>query len=318
MDKRWGVDGSISRQARRMVTLAGASWSFDCAARNLRELCGWSVCDNTIRAVCHEQAPEVSRWQGEDPRAHESFHKASGEIEFTTDGTMINTTRGWREMRLGIFAKRPRGLPASAQEWERRKLPDTTVRTAFAAIEASAPFGRRWTRWTHRLGIQDTTKVSVLADGARWIWDESAQHLPGATEVLDIFHALEHVAAAAKTLYGEGTAQAKAWHEEIRAILLTKGWPGVRACLARTRAATRKPAGRKALDKLAGYLGRQPEHLCYATRLAAGLSIGSGQVEGACKNMIGRRLKNGARWRVRRANRMATLCALLYSDQWDT
>ena len=51
---------------------------------------------------------------------------------------------------------------------------------------------------------------------------------------------------------------------------------------------------------------------------AAGLPIGSGQVEGACKNLVGRRLKQtGARWRIRRLNRMASLCSLLYSDLWD-
>ena len=50
-----------------------------------------------------------------------------------------------------------------------------------------------------------------------------------------------------------------------------------------------------------------------------GRVIGSGQVEGACKHWIGRRLKQtGARWRIDRANRMAGLCALKYSDQWQT
>ena len=59
------------------------------------------------------------------------------------------------------------------------------------------------------------------------------------------------------------------------------------------------------------------EHLNYAARLAEGRSIGSGQAEGACKQMIGRRLKQtGARWRVRRVNRMAALSSLIYSDLW--
>ncbi len=48
-----------------------------------------------------------------------------------------------------------------------------------------------------------------------------------------------------------------------------------------------------------------------------GRSIGSGQVEGACKNPIGRRLKQtGARWTFRRVNRMGLLCCLVYSDHW--
>ncbi|MGL6194525.1 MAG: hypothetical protein ACRC2T_06845, partial [Thermoguttaceae bacterium] len=52
-------------------------------------------------------------------------------------------------------------------------------------------------------------------------------------------------------------------------------------------------------------------------RCWSGLSIGSGQVEGACKNLVGRRLKQtGACWEVGRVNRMGVLCAILYGDQW--
>jgi hypothetical protein len=70
---------------------------------------------------------------------------------------------------------------------------------------------------------------------------------------------------------------------------------------------------------LEGYFYRQREHLGYAVRLASGRSIGSGLVGGACKQVIGRRRKQtGARWRVRRANRMATLCCTLHGDTWKT
>ena len=79
-----------------------------------------------------------------------------------------------------------------------------------------------------------------------------------------------------------------------------------------------KSAQEESLKALSTYLGNNSERLGYARRLAEGRSIGSGQVEGACKHMIGRRLKQtGARWRVRRVNRMASLCSLLYSDYWD-
>ena len=100
----------MSRQAQRMVTLAGASWSFDRASKHLKELCGWSVSDKKIREVCHERASLMAQWQRENPKAHQAFREAQGDVEFCTDGTMVNTTEGWREMRLGIFAKRPRGL----------------------------------------------------------------------------------------------------------------------------------------------------------------------------------------------------------------
>lgn len=318
LDDRLGVNGSISPQAQRLLCLAGGSWSFDCAAKHLREMCGLQVCDNTVRSVCQQQGQQMAAWQRESPQAREPFQKAAGEIEFTTDGTMVNTHEGWREMRLGIFAKRPLGEAATPDQWRERRLPPPTVRVAFAAIEKSVRFGSRWGRWARRLGIRDTSQVSVLADGARWIWEEASMHLAGASEVLDIYHARERVSQTAQALYGEGSAEAQSWSEKVGDDLLAGGWPAVAEHLAQTQNTVHQKSAVKALKTLGGYLGRQPEHLQYRQRLAEGRSIGSGQAEGACKHMIGRRLKQtGARWRVQRVNRMANLCCLIYSDHWD-
>jgi hypothetical protein len=318
LDERLGVRHSMSPQAERLLCLAGASWSFDCSAKYLKELCGLSVSDNTIREVCQKQAGTMAQWQRESAEASQPFQAAKGDVEFTTDGTCVNTWEGWREMRLGIFSKRLPGPPASAEQWSKRELPTAHVRLAFAAIEKSGRFGKRWSRWAQRLNLRDTACISVLADGARWIWEETAMHFAGASEVLDIYHALEHVADTAKVLYGEGTEAAKSWTDQGRQTLLSKGWPGIFELILETRKTLTKNSHRRSLKALSGYLGYNSKRLVYARRLAEGRSIGSGQAEGACKHMIGRRLKQtGARWRFRRVNRMATVCCLLYSDHWD-
>jgi hypothetical protein len=318
-DDRLGVQGVISPQARRLLCLAGASWSFDKSAQFLRELCGLSVSDNTIRAICQQEAAAMANWQRDAWEARAPFRQARGDMEFSTDGTSVNTWEGWREMRLGIFSKRHRGPSATAAEWDDRELPSPHVRVAFAAIEKSDRFGSRWGRWARRLGIHDTAQVSVLADGAGWIWEEVSVHFPFAAGVLDIYHALEHVADTAKVVYGEATVRCRRWIDSMRRVLLSGGWPAVRQRLRRAWLRVKKRSHRNRLQSLARYLGKHRQHLDYAQRLAEGRSIGSGQVEGACKHMIGRRLKQtGARWRVRRANRMANLCALMYSDHWTT
>jgi hypothetical protein len=108
-----------------------------------------------------------------------------------------------------------------------------------------------------------------------------------------------------------------AWVGAGRQCLLTGGHEAVRGYLAAARAGVRAPAKRGALDAASRYFERQAERLGYAGRLALGQSIGSGLVEGACKQVLGRRLKQtGARWRVRRANRMATLCCTFHGDTW--
>ena len=78
-----------------------------------------------------------------------------------------------------------------------------------------------------------------------------------------------------------------------------------------------KPKERETLRLLRGYLSGQSARLNYRERLAEGRAIGSGQVEGACKNRIGKRLKQtGARWLVPRLNRMTVICSVRYSSHW--
>ncbi|MDR0871706.1 MAG: hypothetical protein LBN39_13035, partial [Planctomycetaceae bacterium] len=74
---------------------------------------------------------------------------------------------------------------------------------------------------------------------------------------------------------------------------------------------------KESIVSLQTYLGNNRERLNDAERLFEGRAIGSGVVEGACKNLVGRRLKQtGACWRLRQAEKMTVLCAALYSEQW--
>lgn len=317
VDERLGIAGRYSPQAQRLICLAGGSWSYDLASRRLMEFCGLGVSDTTIRELTQEHGAQANQWLREEPAAAREFRTATGDVEFTTDGTCVNTTEGWREMKVGMFSKRPRGAAATPEEWDVRTLPRPAVRIAFAAIEASDEFGRRWKAWRKRLGLPDTSAISLLADGAKWIWEEQRKHLHDAEGLLDIYHALEHVAATSQALHADSAA-ANAWLDTARQTLLHHGWSGIEAFLQGQREG-RSAQEQSELNSLRNYLAPHQRRLHYAERLQEGRSIGSGQVEGACKNLIGRRLKaNSARWRVRRINRMAGLCCLLYSDQWDT
>ena len=302
------MTGFVSPAAQRLLCLAGASWSFDRASAHLKEFCGLAACDNTIRRVCHEHGGAMRDWQRDDPAAGGRFRAAAGDVEFQTDGTMVNTTAGWREMRLSVFAKRGRGWPAAgAADWDQRGLPAPHARVIQAGIRTGDQLGPGWRRMAGRLGLRDATAVTVIADGAKWIWAQAAKALPGAAGVLDIYHAGEHLWAAGRAVLGEGTAACRAWVEARRATLLRSGAAGLLAELA--------GAG---WSDWRGYFEPHLGHTDYAARLAEGRSIGSGLVEGACKQVVGRRLKQtGARWKVRRVERMASLCAVQASDQWD-
>ena len=115
LDQWAGVGArSLSRGARRMVTLAGSSWSFDRASNHLKEFCHISVSDDTIERVCQEEGARAQRWMSESKMPVQAFARAAGRAEFSTDGVKVNTTGGWREMRLSVLARREPTPPLPA------------------------------------------------------------------------------------------------------------------------------------------------------------------------------------------------------------
>jgi hypothetical protein len=316
-DGRLGIDGFLTTQARRLVCLAGGQRSFENAEMLLKELCGWQVSDERIRQACYAESDRIATWRsGDDPAVTRPFRTASGKPEFQTDATKVNTYGGWRDLKLGLFAKRIAGTACSPADWDRRTLPKPTVRLAFAAIEPIETFAPQWYAWAQRLGLA-ADRLSVLADGAEWIWNAAAEQFPGHEGVLDVFHACEHLAATADALHGEGTDASRAWYVSTRTALVGDGWYGIQEQIGRTLSEPVSETGRTAVEDLTRYLLTHANRLNYRVRLARGEPIGSGQIEGACKHMIGRRMKQtGARWTVTNANHMAELCSLSYSDQW--
>lgn len=313
-DAELGIDGHLTTQAIRLVCLAGGQRSFANAAMLLKELCGWRISDELVRRICHAEADRIAAWRADQPAP------AGAEIppnEFQVDATKVNTFTGWRDMKIGVFAWRSCGSPAFPDRWDRRSVPKPTKRLAFAAIEEIDLFAPRWGEWAERLGLKSFGRLSVFADGAEWIWNAAAEQFPGCRGTLDFFHAGEHLAATATVLFGEGTAEKQTWFRAARNALLEDGWYGIQEHIGRTLCGPVTDAGRTAIDKLVAYLANHSHRLNYRHRLACGEPIGSGLIEGACKQVIGKRMKQtGARWTVPNANRMAELCCLTYSDQW--
>jgi hypothetical protein len=317
LDRRLGIVGMLSRQARRVLCWTGGRMAFAQAAEALEQLGGWTVSDETIRQTCQAEAAAITAWRSSAEAAAAGFRAADGLPEFQTDAAKVNTETGWRDVKIGVFAKRPPSTPVAAAEWDTRELPRPTARVAFAAIEPSEQFGARWRPWANRLGLDDPTRLSVLADGAEWIWDQVALQLPGAAEVLDIYHACEHLSDAGKALFGAGTEAAAAWLEAGRQRLLSDGWWGLCEQIGQALADRPDATCQAAMDGLTTYFSKHSTRLNYAHRLHTGRSIGSGMVEGAAKNLIGKRLKQtGARWKVVNAPKMGELCCLTYSDGW--
>lgn len=311
----------LTVRARRMVTLVGSGCSFDEASDKLRELCRLKVSKDVVRGVCDQEGEAAMRWLKESPASASPMKQARGETEFYTDGVQVNTVNGWRELRVSVFAKRQAALPALPEEWDQRVLEKPACRVAWAAIAASHVIGASWPRMLRHLGLADSPRLSVLGDGARWIWDEAAKRFKLIRDVdwvVDVYHVSEHVNACAQKMFGVGSPRARQWGTSRVEELIAMQGPAFIESLQTHRSAAADDKSRDALDALIGYLSANRDSLWYRTRLAEGLPIGSGLVEGACKNMIGKRLKlNNPRWRIRRAEHMAALRCVHYSELWE-
>jgi hypothetical protein len=315
-DAALGIDGGLSLQARRLATYAALGKSFARAAQTLSEFCGWTLGEETIRRLAHAEAKRARAERPERADA-ERFAKAPGEVEVPIDAGKVNTLDGWRDVKLAVFCKRLAGRAATPDEWDIRRLPAPSIRLVVAAIEDSESFGERVRDEADRLGATTDTRLTVLGDGAEWIWNLAADRFPGAGGVLDVYHALEHIAGAAKAVWGEGTEAAKTHAEAGRRALLAEGKAGAERWLAATIAGAPEGVSTDPLLGLAAYLAKHPTRLDSAGRLAAGRSIGSGAVEGAVKQLVNLRLKRtGARWRADHVGPFVELLALWESDEW--
>jgi hypothetical protein len=315
-DEVLGIDGYLTTQAQRMATLTGVRQPFAKAQALLKELCGWDLDDETIRRLTHAMAKEASAERPQRPDA-ERFAQAPGEIEVPVDAGKVNTLDGWRDVKIALFSKREAGEAATPAEWDERELPSPKIRTVIAAIEDAETFGKRLRTEADRLGATTAATLSVLGDGAEWIWNLAEEVFPQAVGVLDVYHAIEHISDAAKVVWGVGTEAMQAQVEAGRAALVAEGKNGLERWLGAAFATVPQNGSTDPLLSLAAYFAKHPTRLSYAERLATGRSIGSGAIEGAVKQLINLRLKRtGARWRGEHVGPLVELIALCDTPEW--
>lgn len=318
-----GVEkGHLTVGAKRMACVAATGWSFDQASRNLKELTGLRVSDQTIRRVAEAEGVKVWNWQEVSAAATAPVAAAAGNAEFLTDGAMVNTRAGWQEVRLSIFSKRRPGAPVDPATFtglEDRGLPKPSACLVLADKCPSDQLGTRWMRTMERLGWGRGEGVSAITDGARWIATEEEKAMPKADRVMDVFHVSQHQHACGAALHGEQTEAARDWAKAQLVGLVRQGAAVMLWDLQRQAESEERPPAREELENLLGYLRPNEHALNYGERLRSGQPIGSGQVEGACKTVIGRRLKlNSARWRSANVAPFASLCSLDHADLWET
>lgn len=219
--------GSRSAGLDDLLALLGATQdSFAQAAAVLARLTLVQVSPNTVR--------DATERLGAALNAH-TIHAAARTLEhadlppaaaaphrlyIAMDGVFAHLhDRGWSEIKVGCCFEtaphRPAARPAAVDV--------RAVRLSYlAALTEAAPFGDRLWAEAARRGVLDAAEVIVVSDGAHWIWNLAATHFPGATQIVDWFHASAYLAPAATAIWGDGSPERTAWIAEHKAAL----WDG--------------------------------------------------------------------------------------------
>lgn len=314
-DRRLGYcAGSTSAGLDEVLALLGATTdSFAAASALLEKLTLVHICPNVVRATterlgqvlqAQEQAVVQAAWaQGTVPPAIAT----PAQLYISMDGVLVHTEAQWREYKLGsVYTTTTR---PSAAHPERDDVCARAI-SYIGDVAEAADFGQLLWCEAARRGVLTAQEVVVLADGAHWIWNLADEHFPGATQIVDWYHASHYLWEAAHAIYGEGTPLAKRWAKRRLAELWDGQVPKV------LRALSKAPQ-REAVQEAITYDTCHQQRMCYAEYRARGLQIGSGTMESGCKQIATARLKQaGMIWSLAGVRAVAAVRTWLKSDRW--
>ena len=332
-DRALGIEGgSLSPHVLRMVGIVASRVSFEEGHDLIGELAGIEVPTKQVE----REAERLGREIAEDERKAvepETNREVPPTLYLGMDGTGIPMRKNETEGRTG---KQPDGSSKTREVklctvWsaEKRDNEGVPVRdegsiTYTAAIESAATrdtddvpseFAARATREALRRRFEQAGRHVVLGDGAPWIWNLATEQFPGAIQIVDRYHANEHISAAAKVIYGTATDLHKEWaHQRCTDLKAGK--------LDAVLAALDVHASIKEVRDCRDYIQKNRDRMRYGEFHAAGLCTSTAVLESGCKRAIGLRLKQGGMfWTLAGANAIIALrCCHLsgrFEDFWE-
>jgi hypothetical protein len=326
----------FSPGVRRMQAVVGQAAPFDHGRQQMKLLAGLEVTAKAVERTAEAIGENVAaREQQQIQRAVQlDLPIVIGEpvpiLYVQMDGTGVPVVNKETVGRKGKTAGQPAhtrevklGCVFTQTTWDQDgfAIRDADSTTYTGAIETAEEFGKRMYLEAWNRGWNRAQKKVVMGDGAEWIWNLAEQHFPGAIQIVDLYHARQHLWELARKLHPNAPASQKAWMKVHQKRLLDKGKIEKLVLALRSVA----PTNAEVLEKIrteSDYFARNAERLRYPKFRRQHLFVGSGVIEAGCKTVIGSRLKqSGMFWTVRGANAIIALrCCHLngrFEDYWD-
>jgi hypothetical protein len=326
----------FSPGVRRMLAAVGQEAPFDHGRQQMELLAGLQVTAKAVERTAEAIGEEIAL--GEQQQIQRAVQldlpMVVGEpipvLYVQMDGTGVPVVKKETVGRKG----KTEGQPAHTREvklgcvftqtgWDQEgyALRDPQSTTYTGAIETAEEFGKRLYLEAWKRGWSRAQKKVVVGDGAEWIWNLAQLHFPGALQIVDLYHARQHLWDLARRLYPNNDAAQKSWMKVHQKRLLDKGKIEKLVASLRSLAAT-NPEVLEKIRTESDYFQRNAARMRYPEFRRQHLFVGSGVIEAGCKTVIGSRLKrSGMFWTLRGANAIIALrCCHLngrFEDYWE-
>jgi hypothetical protein len=339
LDEQFGLEpGAVTAGLAALLALAGIEFSYDQSPKWLRDFLLFDVAQNTVRSetekmgvlqqaletelIQQSQDEEYLQARLRDPgtiplRLYGSMDAAKVRIEpRSKSGEPPSEHEDWRDMKVLSWFEVEHVPPAQRSRRQRQKvmreqpaLRAKDLKYFCDIIEADA-FGKLlWASGTW-MKADLSPELIFLGDGAVWIWNLVSRYYPNAVQIVDWYHAEEHLERLAAVAFPDLQARSSWLEDAVQAL-----WEGqveqvIQACQALATSCSEA-------QKAANYFYTNAERMRYDRFRAAGYMIGSGSVESACKQIVTQRLKlPGAQWTVEGAVQTAKARAAWLSGEW--
>ena len=327
----------FSPGVRRMLAAVGSEAPFAQGRTQLKLLADLEVTTKAVERTAESIGEDIESHQQQDIRRAKQLHLPviSGPpipyMYVQMDGTQVFVVKSETEGRAGRIP----GKPARTRECklgavftqtgvddQGRPMRDDGSTTYVGAIETAEEFGLRiyteaWNRGWDRASIR-----VVMGDGSHWIWNIADQHFPGAIQIVDLYHAREHLWELARRLYPTDAAARKRWMIPKLNCLDNGKIEKLVAALRQLAHSIPNPEVVETIRIEAEYFAGNQDRMRYPEFRNKNLFVGSGVIEAGCKTVIGSRLKHsGMFWTVLGANAIIALrCSCIsgkFEDYWD-
>jgi hypothetical protein len=303
LDRRWGLGpGNTTPGVQDLITALAAFSAYQqvpLLLRRVRPQVHLGV--KTIELIAQRLGKAV------ELQPPPGYGAAARPLAVAADGVITPMRGGGKEARCGVVYEphfNSGRTPADCAELRKEY---------FATLESRETLMARLCARAKARRPEPEAVIAALGDGADWIWEGFAKHLPGRVEILDFYHVSERLGKIAKVMFDETAAGQRAgqqWREAQEQEL--QQW-GPRKLLETLEAwQPSSLAGAKARTEHLGYFGNQRERMNYPEYLRQGFPIGSGAVEGACKHVVSDRFRRtGMRWKSKTAEPLLQVRAAL-------